>query len=126
MNGKRTKSELKAISTLRNLRQVRHFLGMSLSEISEHIPSVKRKSRSHIGKSMVAMMEAGDRPIHGDQLDAIKALIALKLQRRYGRDDIGVNIIVHSPWRVKAYYYCYKCRQFHLLKSARQRCRRGA
>ena len=74
---------------------------------------------------MVVMLEAGSRHLQDFQLDAVARLIATHLSNRYGR-EIGVRIVTNSPWHITAHYYCYKCRQFHLLKLARQKCKRGA
>lgn len=123
MKPRRPKSELKRLQYLKNLRHVREFLGLTLSELAALMPS-SWKNREHVSKSEVCGWQNGSRTMSRAQLDRVAQLIANKLTARYHR-EIGVRILVNSPWHITAHYWCDKCKAFHELRRADQKCRRG-
>lgn len=109
--------------TLRNLRQVRKFLGLTQTELAAQIPHTQKRKGQGLDDSYISHMENGDTPITDTVLKRIPVLIANKLTARYGR-EIGVRFSVNSPWRITPMFWCYKCRRWHELKQARQICKR--
>jgi len=106
------------------MRQARDFLGLTQAELGALIPSSWSTSNgSGIDDSYISNMERG-KPITDRIFDRVSVLIANKLTARYGR-EIAVKPTRNSPWHITPVYWCARCRQWHELKTARQKCGRG-
>ena len=106
------------------------FLGMTVAEFASRLPS-QWSTRKNISPQLVCDWKRGyrrpnDKKTHTglSQIETISQLIANKLSSRYGR-DIGVRIVVNSPWKVTAWTWCRQCRDFHELKRWNQKCKRN-
>ena len=122
-NSNTGRSQLQRIRGVRNLRQARAFLGLSQAELAAAIPS-SWSTRPTLGASYIAHLEAGDKPVTDRIFERIAVLIANKLTARYGR-EVAVKATRNSPWHITPVYWCARCRQWHELKTARQKCGRG-
>ncbi len=117
------RSELPRLKYVRNISQAIDFLGMTVADFAELIPS-QWSTRKHISPQLVCDWKRGRRRPNRTQLDRIAQLIANKLTARYSR-EIGISIRVNSPWKVQAWTWCPTCKKYHELKAARQKCKRA-
>ena len=119
-----SRSQLKRVLYVRNLRQAREFLGMTQAELGAQIPHSQKRKGQGLADSYISKLESGASPITQTILDRVPVLIANHLTARYGR-EIAVKFTHNSPWHITPVYWCARCRQWHELKTARQKCGRG-
>jgi hypothetical protein len=119
-----TRSVLSDLRTIRNVTQAIEFLGLSVAEFAALMPS-QWATHKHVSAQLVCDWKSGHRKPGETQRNRIAQLLANKMTARYGR-EVGVRIIVKSPWKVTAWVWCEKCRKRHEWKRYVQRCTRRA
>jgi len=119
------KSRLSSLRKARNLRDVREWLGLSLSQLAREIPKTRGDRSAHMSRAFVCMVQRGERGLLPEQMRAITNLVLADLRDGLKRDGLTVTISHHSPWRVRVMVPCVVCgRQFELQRVTAKRCPR--
>ncbi len=119
------KSRLSSLRKVQNLRDMREWLGLSLSQIACEIPKTRGKASQHVSRAFVCMIQRGERDLLPGQMTAITNLVLADLCDELKRDGLTVTITHHSPWHVRVIVSCAKCgRQFELQRATARRCNR--
>jgi hypothetical protein len=112
-------SKLTDLRKIHGLKDAREWLGMSLSDIAQHIKPSGNRQQTHVTRQMIAAWQRGSRTMSRAQLDQVSALIAEELTYLARRRTVGVKITVNSPWRVTAWGECKDCREWFEIPTIR-------
>ena len=111
-------SKLTDLRKIRNLKDAREWLDLSLAGIAQHITPSGNRQQPHVTRQMVAAWQRGARVMSREQLDQVGALIAEELTYQ-ARRLVGVKITVNSPWQVTAWGKCKDCHTWFELPTIR-------
>ena len=110
----------------RDLRSIRSWLGMSLSQLAAEIPHVKHwKGSDHVSRQFVWAVQRGERDLLPPQMEALTVLVEAEARDTFRRKDIVVTIHHNSPWHVRVFSTCVVCgKAFELKRVNARRCAR--
>jgi len=118
-------SKLTDLRKASDLRAIRVWLGLSLSQFAaEFAPSNKRKV-AHVSRAMVCHWQAGRHEMLDFQKAKLCELIHARLASVVERDDLRVTVAHYSPWHIRVATQCGTCdRDFEIVRSTARRCPR--
>lgn len=119
------KNKFSQLRAARDLRALREWLGVSLSQLAQEIPHVKHWQGDHVSRQFVCAVQRGERDLLPPQMTALVALIEAEARDTFQRKDITVAIRHNSPWRIKVLSMCVVCgKSFELQRVNAKRCAR--
>lgn len=122
------------LGNIRDPRDARAFLDMSLSQITILIPNTTSSNHNHAAPSTYSDWESGRRTPHIEQVRVIETLLSDSITREMAYDKMQdeperrfiIRIDVgQSRWTVKAFTTCTKCKKlYHITRRDSRRCKR--
>ena len=122
-SGANSMSRLPDLRKSKNLRDVREWLGLSLSQMASELPKTRGK-KGHVSRAFVCLVQRGQRDLLPAQMEALSNLVKQQLSESR-RDDIAIQIVNNSPWHIKVMATCVSCgKTFELRRITSRRCPR--
>lgn len=119
------KSRLSSLRKVRFLRDLREWLGLSITQLALEIPKTRGDRSASVSRSFICAIQRNERDLLPEQMTALTLLVLADLRDELRRDDLHVRVTHHSTWHVKVLAPCVGCgKPFELQRTTAKRCAR--